>query len=89
MAPVRIPISNHAVIDLDAPTLAAYEVYDQYVRWVVYCKHCRLWHSHSPAEGHREAHCHDPESPYRKRGYNVSLRGPWTRFYFGRSPEDL
>ena len=86
---MRIPISNCAVIDLDAPTVPAYEVYEQYVRWVVYCKHCRMWHSHSPAEGHHEAHCHDPCSPYRKRGYNVALRGPWTRFYYGRSPEDM
>jgi hypothetical protein len=86
---MRIPISGDSVIDLDAPTLPAYEVYQGSVRWVIWCRHCRTWHSHSPSEGHRESHCSDPCSPYRKSGYNVSLRGPWTRFFFGRSPEDL
>jgi hypothetical protein len=86
---LKIPISSSAVIDLDAPTIPAYEVSEQPVRWVVWCRHCRDWHSHAPAEGHYESQCHDPCSPYRKWGYNIALRGKWTRFYFGRSPEDL
>ena len=41
---MKVPISQHAVIDLDAPVLPAYEVRSKAgVRWVVWCKHCREW----------------------------------------------
>jgi len=39
------------------------------------CDHCDAWHWHGPLEGHRIAHCHDPESPYEARGYNIRLGG--------------
>jgi hypothetical protein len=35
-------------------------------------------HRHGPAEGHREAHCNDPASPYWKTGYNLALAGTWS-----------
>ena len=54
---MKVPIDEVAVIDLDAPVLPAYERrIDGAVRWYVCCKHCREWHDHGPAEGHREAH---------------------------------
>lgn len=46
------------------------------------CKHCRAWHFHGPAEGHREAHCNEPTSTYVATGYNLALRGK-------ASPEQL
>ncbi len=38
-------------------------------------KHCNVWRRHGPAEGHREAHCNDPASPYRRSGYNLAYAG--------------
>ena len=41
----------------------------------VWCRHCRKWHVHSGGQapgggdGHREAHCLDAGSPFRKTGY--------------------
>jgi hypothetical protein len=46
--------------------------------WLVWCKYCRKWHRHGPAEGHREAHCNDSESPYWSTGYNLAWAGQWT-----------
>ncbi len=75
---MNVPISDCAVIDLDAPTLPAYEVkIIGGVRWVIWCKHCRKWHRHGAAEGHREAHCNDSQSPYWKTGYNLAYAGKW------------
>lgn len=75
---MKIPINECAVIDLDAPVLPAYEtIVDESVYWLVWCGHCREWHQHGPAEGHREAHCNDPASPYWKRGYNLAYAGAW------------
>lgn len=36
--------------------------------WAVWCKYCRLYHSHSPEAGHRIGHC-NISSPYRDNGY--------------------
>ena len=60
---MKVPIDEVAVISLDAPVLSAYEARVRGVtRWFVWCKHCREWHSHGPAAGHREAHCLDQDS---------------------------
>lgn len=73
---MKIAISSHALLDLDAPTLPAYETtIDGAVRWAVWCRHYSTWHHHGAAEGHREAHCKSPESPYWKTGYNLALAG--------------
>ena len=75
---MKVPISETAVIDIEAPVLSAYEaVIKGSVRWVVWCKHCGQWHSHGPAEGHREAHCNDSASGYWKTGYNLAFAGKW------------
>jgi hypothetical protein len=57
---MKVRIDQHALIDLDAPTLAAYGTFTNgSAYWLVWCKHCRIRHRHGPAEGHREAHCTD------------------------------
>ena len=38
---MRVPIDDFACISLDAPTLPAYEVVEDSVHWVVWCKHCQ------------------------------------------------
>ena len=39
---------------MSALVLSAYEiVVNGAVRWIVWCKHCLIWHNHRPAEGHR------------------------------------
>ena len=76
---MKVPIDNVAAIDLDAPTLPALEAsLDGSAYWIVWCKHCRDWHRHGPAEGHREAHCSDPVSPYWELGYNLAFAGHWS-----------
>lgn len=73
---MKVPINGHNLIDLDAPVLSAYEVVNRgVVRWIVWCDHCRQWHKHGPAEGHREAHCSDSDSPYWRMGYNLAYAG--------------
>jgi hypothetical protein len=75
---MKVPISDHALIDLDAPVLPAYEaVIKGSVRWLVWCKHCGEWHRHGPAEGHREAHCNNSISKYLRTGYNLAYAGKW------------
>ena len=75
---MKVPISESALIDLDAPVLSAYEVVvDGVTYWVVWCRHCGAWHRHGPTEGHREAHCEDSHSPYWQRGYNLAFAGKW------------
>ena len=77
---MKVPISDYAVIALDAPVLPAYECFvSGSVYWLVWCKHCRYWHRHGPAEGHREAHCNDPASPYWWVGYNLAYAGELER----------
>jgi hypothetical protein len=75
---VKISIDDVAVLDLDAPVLSAYEAkYRGVVRWFAWCKHRRERHDHGPTEGHWEAHCRDPSSPYWKSGYNLAYAGKW------------
>jgi hypothetical protein len=77
---MKVPISDYALIDLEAPVLPAYEVRVKGVtQWVVYCTFCNRWHRHGPAEGHREAHCTDSSSPYWKCGYNLAFAGKWKK----------
>ncbi len=54
----------------DLPKLDAFETFVDGSRyWLVWCEHCRAWHRHGPAEGHRVAHCLDAASPYWTSGY--------------------
>ena len=77
---MKVPISETALIDLDAPVLAAYEaVIKGVTRYLVWCKFCKKWHRHGAAEGHREAHCNDSESGYWKQGYNLAFAGEWKK----------
>jgi hypothetical protein len=77
---VKILISDFAVLNLDAPTVAAYAVpHETGVAWGVWCKYCECWHPHGIGEGHREAHCKDA-TPYTRTGYNLAFAGdvgPW------------
>ncbi len=51
---MKVPIDSVTVVDLDAPTLPAYEIkFDGIARWVVWFKHYNEWPRHGPAEGHR------------------------------------
>jgi hypothetical protein len=38
----------------------------------VWCPHCRKFHHHGYAEGHRAAHCFDDNSPFRETGYHIA-----------------
>ncbi len=78
---MKVPINQYAAIDLDAPTVRAYEqrFKNGVVRWVFHCPHCDALHRHGAAEGHREAHCTNPASPYHATGYNLAYAGRWKR----------
>lgn len=76
---MKVPIDQVAAVDLDAPVLPAYEARIRgAVRWLVWCRHCQVWHRHGPAKGHRVAHCLDQRSPYWKTGYNLAFAGMWS-----------
>ena len=34
-----------------------------------WCCWCNKWHYHGPKYGHRSAHCHRADSPFRDTGY--------------------
>ena len=73
---MKVPIDDYSCIDLDAPTLQAYEVCRSGVTyWLVWCEHCKVWHRHGAAEGHRESHCTEVSSPFHKSGYNLAFAG--------------
>jgi hypothetical protein len=59
---MKVPISAYELIDLLAPTLPAYSRRGTggAVRWLVWCRHCQIWHYHGVGDGHREAHCEEP-----------------------------
>jgi hypothetical protein len=64
-------------LDLDAPTLPAYEMDVAGITvWWVWCVHCDDWHDHGAGEGHRIAHCRRGDSPYHEHGYNLAYAGP-------------
>jgi hypothetical protein len=57
---LKIPIDSLAVASLEAPVLAAYERrHHGSVRWLIWCRYCDGWHSHSQGEGHRETRCNE------------------------------
>ena len=72
-------LSDYFCLDLDAPTLPAYErvTPEGLSLWGVWCTHCDAWHWHGAHEGHRYAHCTRPGSPYEAKGYNLALAGAW------------
>ena len=59
---------------LEIPTLLAYESEHNYQVW---CIHCRKFHLHGKADGHRVAHCVCPLSPYQETGYFIERVGAW------------
>lgn len=59
---------------VDYPILNAYETARQYAVW---CVHCRKWHWHGKADGHRAAHCFSADSPYQATGYVIRRVGTW------------
>jgi len=70
---VKIAIANGFLLDLDAPVLTAEPIKTKHgKRWRVWCEHCGVHHLHGVGEGHREAHCNDPASPYWRTGYNIA-----------------
>jgi hypothetical protein len=75
---MKVPISEYARVDLEAPVLPAYKaVIKGFTHWLVWCKYCERWHWHGAAEGHREAHCTDSTSGYWQQGYNLAYAGEW------------
>jgi len=38
-----------------------------------WCPFCRKYHYHGKNEGHRVAHCKDPNSPFHKTGYVLKI----------------
>jgi len=75
---MKIPLSTNVLIDLDAPTLPAFETQiDEVTKWVVWCDHCETRHQHGALEGYREAHCKYLDSPYYKIDYNLRFCGKW------------
>lgn len=77
----QVPIDEYAVIDLDAPVVAAYEHRPKggAVRFAFHCRHCDALHSHGAGEGHREAHCTNSASPFHATGYNLALAADGSR----------
>jgi hypothetical protein len=74
---MKIPLPNHMLLSLDAPTVAAYaRNKNGHRRLWVWCRYCKAWHSHGQGEGHREAHC-SGATPYTRTGYNLALAGKW------------
>ena len=59
---------------MDIPVLEAFESETGHL--YVWCWHCGRWHTHGPGEGHRVAHCQDPQSPYMRTGYILRKKGP-------------
>jgi hypothetical protein len=46
---MKVPIPGTAVIALDTSVLPAFKARIKgTVRWVIWCKHCRVWHKHGP-----------------------------------------
>jgi hypothetical protein len=41
----------------------------------VWCPYCICFHHHGTGEGHRVAHCSNPDSPYKNGGYVIKKPG--------------
>ena len=79
---MRVPIDDFAFLDLDASTVAAWEITrpNGSIGYLIWCRYCERWHEHGPAEGHRMAHC-EGVTPYTATGYNLALAGEWTEAF--------
>lgn len=44
----------------------------------VWCPFCQDWHGHGPNDGHRTAHCINPQSPFKETGYRLRVVGEMT-----------
>lgn len=53
------------------PTLLGEKIRRNQIK--VWCEHCCKYHVHGFPEGHRVAHCINPESPYNKTGYFIKV----------------
>jgi hypothetical protein len=51
---------------------------DNAFSFIFHCPYYDALHSRGAGEGHREAHCSNPASPYHATGYNLALAGRWT-----------
>lgn len=40
---------------------------------VFWCPFCKTHHMHGRGNGHRNQHCSDPDSPFRKTGYELKM----------------
>jgi hypothetical protein len=58
--------------------LPAYRVAGKTPTLKVWCDYCRVWHGHGEPAGHRVAHCLNPDSPYRRGGYDLEVVGDFT-----------
>ncbi len=64
-------------VSTETPKLQAEATKDG--RWRVWCRFCVRWHYHGKVEGHRVAHCINPDSPYKATGYFLiapAAKGP-------------
>ena len=74
---MKLPITSHHCIDLDAPMIGCDEVVcDGRMLWQFFCRYCGRYHFHGPAAGHRIAHCQVPGGPYERTGYSLVLIEP-------------
>ena len=55
------------------PILKAEPRHEVYLK--VWCHYCKKYHLHGHGEGHRTAHCPDPDSPFYRTGYILKLEG--------------
>jgi len=44
---------------------------NEFNEFLVWCPFCKRFHYHGNAEGHRCAHCHNPNSPFDRTGYII------------------
>ncbi len=66
-------------MDVTTPELQAYRyTHSRGASLVAWCVHCLQWHWHGAGDGHRVAHCHDPQSPYNTGGYELHEVGTIT-----------
>jgi hypothetical protein len=75
---MKVPVSDCRFIDLTAPVVSCLEYASpesEAQLWRFECRYCHEWHYHGVGEGHREAHCTNPASPYCITGYNLILCG--------------
>jgi hypothetical protein len=59
--------------DNNIPIIACWQI--SYLQIAFYCPYCKSVHRHGIGNGHRAAHCNNPESPFIKTGYNLCCQG--------------